>query len=455
MRDQRAAAVLGEVPLHIQTIVDMVREALLVLDAALHVQFANQPFYEMFRASRDETENRLLYELGDHEWDVPALREALAGVLPRKKGFAGLELTFDFARLGRRTMLLSARPLAAGGGPGLILLGMGDVTERKGREEALRESESKIRAILGAAADGIVTIDEAGSIISFNRAAERIFGFAASEVIRQSNSILMPPPYRDEHARYLARYLRTGVARIIGKGRELVGRRKDGTTFPMELSVGEYRDATRRSFVGIVRDITERKRAEEETERHHVELARALRLGAMGELAAGLAHELKQPLTVVANTLEACVTRLRSGAARPPTLIRLLERATGEVIRTGEIVRDVRELVQNRQPRRESVDLRRLIDSVVRLLAGELKAHRVTLRLELDRRELPVHVVPIQIEQKVLRPAAQPYDPPAGQPRGESFRKRLAQIGAFELHSCEAAPLKRSFKAQTDGFDFG
>ena len=402
-REDRATGALGELRLHVQTIVDMVRDALLVLDGAMRVQFANRRFYEMFGTSSDKTENRILYELRAHEWDVPALREALAGVLPQKKSFAGLELTFDFPRLGRRTMLLTACPLIGrGGGTGLILLGMEDVTERKRREEALRESESKIRAILGAAADGIVTIDEAGSIISFNPAAERIFGFAASEVIGKNVSILMPSPYRDEHARYLVRYLRTGVARIIGKGRELVGRRKDGTTFPMELSVGAYQDVTTRGFVGIVRDITERKRAEEETERHHVELARALRLGAMGELAAGLAHELKQPLTVVANTLEACVTRLRSGAARPPTLIRLLRRATGEVIRTGEIVRHVRELVQNRQPRRESVDLRRLIESVVRLLAGELKAQRITLGLELDRRELPVHVVRIHIEQVLL-----------------------------------------------------
>ena len=217
-------------------------------------------------------------------------------------------------------MVLSARPLAAGGEatPDLILLAIEDVTERKRREEALVESESKLRAIVDAAAVGIVTIDEAGTIVAFNRAAERIFGHPASEVIGQNVSILMPSPYRDEHPEYVARYLRTGLARIIGKSREVVGRRKDGTTFPMELSIGEWHDGVTRGFVGIVRDISERKKAEEETARHQVELGRALRLGAMGELAAGLAHELNQPLSVVANILGTCVTRLRSRPGASP-----------------------------------------------------------------------------------------------------------------------------------------
>jgi len=357
----------------------------------------------MFRTSREETENRLLHELGDHDFDVPALRQALARVLPGKNGFTNFELRSTSQRLGPRTLLLTARPLFDGGArTDLILLAIEDVTDRKQYEEALHESESKIRAIVAAAADGIVTIDEGGCILSFNRAAQRIFGYSATEAIGQNVSILMPDPARNEHMGYLQRYLQTGVPRIIGTTRELVGRRKDGVTFPMELSVGEYHDGTTRGFVGIVRDIAGRKRAEEEADRHRLELARALRVGAMGELAAGLAHELNQPLSVVANTLEACTTRLRAGQARPGTLIRLIERATAEVVRTGEIVRHVRGLVQNREPRRERHDLRRLIEGVTPLLAGELKSHRVTLRLELGDRPLPVRVVRIQLEQVLL-----------------------------------------------------
>ena len=399
-----AAAVLSAARFRTEAIVDMVGEALLVLDGTLRMQSANRRFYEMFHTSSGKTANRPLHELVEHELDVPALRRGLAGVVERKESFTHLELTTTSPRIGRRTMVFSARPLAAAGEttPDLILLEIDDVTERKRREEALFESESKLRAIVESAAVGIVTIDEAGTVIAFNQAAERIFGHPASEVIGQNVSILMPSPYRNEHAEHISRYLRTGVARIIGKSREVVGRRKDGTTFPVELSIGEWHDGVPRGFVGIVQDISERKKAEEEAARSQVELGRALRLGAMGELAAGLAHELNQPLSVVANTLGTCVTRLRSGPVRAPVLIRLLERATGEVVRTGEIVRDMRELVQNRQPRRERVDLRRVIETVARLLAGELRAHRITLHLELGSRELPVDIVRVQLEQVLL-----------------------------------------------------
>ncbi len=387
-----APGVLRAVGFRTDTIADMVGEALLVVDDTMRVQSANRSFYEMFQTSTGETANRPLYELGEHEWDAPPLRRALAGVVERKEGFIDLELTLTFARLGRRTMVLSARPLAAGGEKtsGLILLEIEDVTERKRREEALLASESKLRAIVEAAAVGIVTIDEAGTVIAFNPAAERIFGHPASEVIGQNVSLLMPSP------------LRTGVARIIGKSREVVGQRKDGTTFPMELSIGEWHDGVHRGFVGIVLDISERKRAEEEASLHQVELGRALRLGAMGELAAGLAHELNQPLSVVANTLGTCVARLRSGPVRARMLIRLLGRATSDVVRTGEIVRGVRELVENRQPRRGRVDLRSVIETVARLLAGELRAHRITLHLQLGSRELPVDIVRVQLEQVLL-----------------------------------------------------
>jgi two-component system sensor kinase FixL len=324
-------------------------------------------------------------------------------VVERGEGFAHLELTITFAQLGLRTLVLSARPLVTGAEeqPRLILLEIEDVSERKRREEALLASESKLRAIVDAAADGVVTTNEEGAITGFNRAAERMFGYAAREVIGRIAWMLMPTTYRDAHGSRVRTRQRSGVAKILGATRELVGRRKDRTTFPMELSVGEYHEGAR-GFVGIVRDISERKKAEEATERHQVELARALRLGAMGELAASLGHELSQPLSVVANILETCVTHLRSGPERASMLIRLLEEATGEVVRTGEIVRSVRDLVQNRQPSRQRVDLRGVIEAGAKLLAGELEAHRIALRLELGSRALPVDVVRVQMEQVLV-----------------------------------------------------
>ena len=133
---------------------------------------------------------------------------------------------------------------------------------------ALRDSEERLRAILETAVEGIITIDERGIIESFNQTAERIFGYRARQVIGKNVSLLMPSPHREAHDTYLANYRRTGHAKIIGIGREVAGRRKDGTVFPMDLSVSEVRLADRRLFTGFVRDITARKQAEEALEHY-------------------------------------------------------------------------------------------------------------------------------------------------------------------------------------------
>lgn len=164
-------------------------------------------------------------------------------------------------------------------------------TERRRDQAALREREARLDAILETAVEGIITIDERGTIESFNPAAEKIFGYAAEEVRGCNVSRLMPPPDRDEHDRYLANYLRTGRARIIGIGREVVGRRKDGSTFPMDLSVSEVRLEERRLFTGFVRDITERKRLEKEildiSERERRSIGQGLHDG-LGQHLAGI-----------------------------------------------------------------------------------------------------------------------------------------------------------------------
>lgn len=158
-----------------------------------------------------------------------------------------------------------------------------EIAEHKRVTQALRDSEETISAIVNTAVEAIITIDERGLIESVNPAAERMFGYAASEIIGQNVHILMPSPYREEHDGYIANYRRTGQAKIIGIGREVTGRRKDGATFPMDLAVSEVRLASRRIFTGFVRDITERKRAEEK----------------LGELAQSLAEKNKELEAIV------------------------------------------------------------------------------------------------------------------------------------------------------------
>ena len=178
-----------------------------------------------------------------------------------------------------------------------------DITERKQAEEALSEKEQRMRAILETAAEGIVTIDERGIVESLNPAACQIFGYQAEEVIGRNVKMLMPSSYGDHHDGNLANYLRTGEAKIIGIGREVVGQRKDGSLFPMELSVGEVRLGERRLFTGLVRDISERRQLEQAVaaaaEQERARIARELhdslgqQLGGLLFLMNGLSRDLQ------------------------------------------------------------------------------------------------------------------------------------------------------------------
>ncbi|MCW2238038.1 PAS domain-containing hybrid sensor histidine kinase/response regulator [Azospirillum canadense] len=189
-----------------------------------------------------------------------------------------------------------------------------DISIRRETEERLRYSEAKNRAILEAAVDGIITIDDRGRIESFNRAAERIFGYSAAEVLGRNVSMLMPAPYRQAHDGYLENYLNTSQPRIIGIGREVEGRRKDGETFPMDLAVGEGFLAGRRIFAGTVRDITERKRADADLRTAKDEAERAS--VAKTKFLAAASHDLRQPVQSLVFFTAALTSQLPDGTAR-------------------------------------------------------------------------------------------------------------------------------------------
>lgn len=172
-----------------------------------------------------------------------------------------------------------------------------DVSETRKIQDDLAEREAHLRSILATVPDSMVVIDEAGSVTSFSSAAEKLFGYSSREVIGRNVRMLMPSPYRDEHDRYIADYLGTGRAKIIGLGRVVKGRKKDGSIFPMELSVGEAVANERRIFTGFIRDLTSRQRIEEE-------LRQSQKMEAVGQLTGGLAHDFNNLLTVVSGNLE-------------------------------------------------------------------------------------------------------------------------------------------------------
>ena len=185
----------------------------------------------------------------------------------------------------------------------------------------LHDSEQRLRAILETAVEGIITIDERGIIESMNRAAEATFGWKIGEVKGRNVNILMPAPYQEEHDNYLRNYLETGKAKIIGIGREVVGLRKDGTLFPMDLAVSEVRLAQKRLFTGFIRDITERKRAEEKLEALAVTLAEKNK--ELETIVYVASHDLRSPLVNIQGfskeLAQACQQlRSRLGATSQP-----------------------------------------------------------------------------------------------------------------------------------------
>ena len=167
-----------------------------------------------------------------------------------------------------------------------------EIDERLRLERQKEAQEQVFHAIVDTAVDGIITIDEKGSIESFNKAAEHIFGYSANQVLGENISMLMPEPEANQHAAYIKNYLRTGVAKIIGSGRELQGRRRDGSLFSMELNISEFSIGDQRHFAGIVRNIDERKQLEKQ-------LSQGQKMEAIGQLAGGVAHDINNILTAV------------------------------------------------------------------------------------------------------------------------------------------------------------
>jgi two-component system sensor kinase FixL len=393
-------------------------------------------------------------------------------------------------------------------------------------------AESNFRALLDAAVDAIIVIDHEGRIEEFSLASERIFGYRADEVLGQNVSVLMPQPYHEAHDRYMQTYHQTGEARIIGIGREVRARRKDGTSFPCDLAVGRVQGQGPPRFVGIIRDITARKLAEEQlkrseaelrlaqelanlgnyvvhldgsepdyyspqlhrilgnetsampvpvaeylehwvhpadverlreaiadldrgsgtmdieyrvilrdgstrnlhhiaqsvyditghaikhigtvhdvTDRRHAEdearqlqerLTHFARLSTMGEMAAGLAHEINQPLSAIATYAQACQRMIKQPDHDPDDIVEALQQISAQALRAGEVIRRLRNFVKNREVTREPVDCARLLEDLRTLAETDARLHNVWLRIE-DQGDLPtVYADPIQLQQVVL-----------------------------------------------------
>jgi two-component system sensor kinase FixL len=280
-------------------------------------------------------------------------------------------------------------------------------------------SDSLFLALVATAVDGIIVIDEESNVLFYNAACEKLFAYGTDEVLGRNVKMLMPAPYRAEHDAYVARYLSTGERHIIGIGREVVGQRKDGSTFPMYLSVGEGRLDGRRIFVGIVHDISDRNAREKRIQELQSELLHVTRMTAMGQMSSALAHELNQPLTAILSYANAASKMAGMPGIAPTELKETLAKLAEQTTRAGEIIRRLRAFVEKREPNRTRENLNKLVDESVRLGLVGVRDAGVQVRVQLDPEVSDAIIDRIEIQQVLVNLMRNAVEAMQGSPRRE------------------------------------
>lgn len=267
---------------------------------------------------------------------------------------------------------------------------------------SLRSAE-ELHALIDTVPDAMVISDRQGTIRSFSKGAEEMFGYAEQDVLGENVSLLMPSPDREGHDRFITNYTRTGEAKIIGIGRVTTARHRDGSTFPIKLSIGDLEFDDQRGFVAYMRDLTESHKTETELHTLQNELAHVSRISSMGSLATSLAHELNQPLTAVTNYAHSARDLLADPSADNLMLVReALDECSSEALRAGQIVHRLRDFIKRGETERHITSLSRIIQeaSALALMNGDGKG--VDFETEFDVTADEVIVDPVQLQQVVL-----------------------------------------------------
>ena len=306
----------------------------------------------------------------------------------------------------------------------------------------LASRAAHLQSILDTVPDAMVMIDADGIMQSFSATAERLFGYGANEVVGQNVSILTPSPYREQHDGYLERYLRTGERRVIGTGRVVVGLRKDGSTFPMELAVGEVKSLDRPFFTGFIRDLTERHQAKARMQELQTELAHVARLTSLGEMASALAHELNQPLSAAANYLAGAQELLADGPqADLPTVSEAIGLSMAQALRAGDVIRQMRDFLSRGESTRRTEDLHNVIKMAVDLALLGMGELVVQISLKLDPRATTAFVDKVQIQQVIINLLRNAMEAMQGCERRDLVvRARQVDKGRVEISVADSGP---------------
>jgi two-component system sensor kinase FixL len=266
---------------------------------------------------------------------------------------------------------------------------------------AASRAESEMRAVLDAAVDAVIIIDRQGRIETFNQSAERMFGYRQAELLGHNVNELMPGVDRARHDAYMNHYMRTEEARIIGRGREVEAMRRDGSVFPVHLAVGRIQGDEAR-FVGFIRDLTEQRRVEEAAAQAQDRLAQFARLSTMGEMAAGLAHEINQPLTAIATYAQALQRLHGRPDVEPGEITEALAQIAAQALRAGDVIQRLRAFVRARDTRRESIEPAKVVRDTLTFAAPDARVNEVQLVTAIDAGLPTITGDAVQIQQVLL-----------------------------------------------------
>ena len=442
---------------YVNAIVDTVRAPLLVLHGDLRINTANDAFCQIFHTSKSETENHLIYELGDGQWNIPELRQLLSEILSGKSDLKDFEVSQNFPDIGRRMMLLNARRLDQKSGvPPMILLSIEDITEWKQVEEVNRW----MAAIVESSDDAIIGKDLNGVIISCNHGAARLFGYSPEELIDQSIIMLIPPELQDEEEKILSRIRRGEPI----KHYETIRRRKDGSRLNVSLTISPVKDVHGK-IIGaskIARDITDRKRAEENLE-ESFRREKAMRQiaetanRAKDDFLAALSHELRTPLNPV--------LLIASESARDyelsPSVRTNFETIRKNIELEARLIDDLLDLTRitcgKLALEMHTLDARLILQDAIANIRPELdeKQLQIFVNLKTDRHEIRGDAVRVQqIFWNVLKNAVK-FTPPGGKITVETFTP--ANNGLLNVNITDTgigmtpAELERVFGAFSQG----
>jgi len=299
-----------------------------------------------------------------------------------------------------------------------------------------------LQAIYDTSLDAIIVIDQKGSMRSYNKIAEKLFQYSPEEVLGQNIKMLMPPYFAEQHDGYLERYLRTGERRIIGIGRVVTGQKKDGSTFPLELSIGEARIGDERLFAGFIRDLTERQQIEQRVHELQEELVHASRLASLGEITSMVAHEVNQPLSASGTYLEVARELLMSEREdRQTGSLKAIEQAAAQIRRVGDTVRRIREFARKKTPDLAFEDINRIIEEANAIASVGTKAKNIRTIFDLSAQHPKTRVDRIQIQQVIMNLARNAIDAMTDHDRRELvLQSRINDAGEIEISVLDSGP---------------